>query len=448
MAVNKKLVLSCIILSLLLCLSQIMGSTMLILACLGAYLLLLAWGCMNNQAFLILLYFLPWSPLMRISPSSYSFYTFGLVLACSVNIILNNIKLKKYAVIAGILITLTTLISKSLDNSDLTFYYIIFLMMIVLFPAIQEENRTGEYAFYQVVVFLSLGVIVASLCALNYAEYANIRKYIRVDEYQTIIRRSGFYGDANFYVAQILAALGGALPLVLQEKKYPRVIFLMVIIFCLLYCGFLSGSKSFALISIMILLMWMVALLKKRGQRGLKLIVLSCFVGVAAYIATSALFSGLIEVILTRFSRSRDFNSFTTGRARLWGIYIEKIFGSFKVLLLGTGYTNVMIDGRASHSTVIQFFYQFGLLGAPVMIYWIISFFRSNLQENNKQKFFSLNQLTVFVGAFIPWLALDMLFFDEFFLIQWYMLASLKQYAGQSKDDCCDQKRITVKFRW
>ena len=78
MTANKKQLFICIALSLFLCFSQILGNTLLILACLGSYLVVLAWGCWNNQALLILLFFLPWSPLMRLSPTSYSFYTFGM----------------------------------------------------------------------------------------------------------------------------------------------------------------------------------------------------------------------------------------------------------------------------------------------------------------------------------------------------------------------------------
>lgn len=439
MSVNKKYLFSCIILSLLLCYAQITANALIRIGCLGAYLLMLGWACSHNCTLLILLFFMPWSPLMRPGPDSYSFYTFGLVLCCIISVIRNNLKLKKYSIISGLFFAITTLTSKLLDGSGLSFDYIAFLMMIVLFPVIQEEGDTLKNNFYQLVVFLSLGVIIASLCALNLAGYANIQQYIIIDEYQTIIRRSGFYGDANFYVAQILAALGGALSLILQEKKYSKVIFLMVIISFLLYCGSLSGSKSFALTSIAIFLIWIVAVLKKRGQVGRKLIVLLCFAGLAVYISMSELFGGLLDVIDTRFSRSSDFNSFTTGRADLWIMYIDELFNSFKVSLLGKGFTNIKLNERGSHSTIIQLFYQFGLVGVPIMIYWIVSFYRSNLKKMQKKECFGLNQLMVFVGTFIPWLALDLLFFDEFFLFQWYMVASLEQYADQSHGDNSEQ---------
>lgn len=431
MGMDKKSIAICVVLAMGLCLAQIMGSTVLTIACLGAYLITVAWACYRDQALPVLLFFLPWSNLLRLSPDSFSFYTVGMLMCCCIGLIRNNSHFKKYALISGVCLLLITLVSKLLDSTVLSLDYISFVMMIVFFPMIQAAGRKQKYDFYQLVVFLSLGVIVASLCALNFAEYANIRKFIRVDAYQTIVRRSGFYGDANFYAAQILAALAGALSLTTQEKNRKRMVFLIAVIIVLLYCGFLSGSKSFVLIAAMILVIWVIAILKMKGRGGTKFILLTCLVGIAVYIASSALFGGLIDVLVTRFLRTHDFDSFTTGRMTLWNSYFEEIFDDLKVFFLGRGYTNVKVNGRASHNTIIQMFYQFGIVGVPVLIYWIVSFFKSNTQKVNLRTLFNLRPLMVCVGAFVPWLALDILFFDEFFLFQWYVLIALTQVGGQ-----------------
>ena len=421
-------------------LAQIMGSTVLTIACLGAYLITVAWACYRDQALPILLFFLPWSNLLRLSPDSFSFYTVGMLMCCCIGLIRNNSHFKKYALISGVCLLLITLVSKLLDSTVLSLDYISFVMMIVFFPMIQAEGRKQKYDFYKLVIFLSLGAIVASLCAMYFAEYANIRRFIRVDKYSTIIRRSGFYGDANFYAAQILAALAGTLYLTLEEKNRKRMVFLIAIIIVLLYCGFLSGSKSFVLIAAMALLIWVVAILRMRGRRGTKFILLACLVGATAYIASSALFGGLIDVLVTRFLRTEDFDSFTTGRMTLWQSYMDELFGNIKVFFLGHGFTNVMINERASHSTAIQLFYQFGLLGVPVLIYWIISFFRINTQGANVGKVFSLRYLMIYAGVFGPWLALDLLFFDEFFLLQWYVLVALTNQGEPPKTETTDNR--------
>ena len=160
----------------------------------------------------------------------------------------------------------------------------------------------------------------------------------------------------------------------------------VVVVLFLLYCGFLSGSKSFVLVSAMLLLMWVFSVLKMRGRGGLKIVLLACFLWGMVYIATSAMFSSLIDVLVTRFATTRDLNSFTTGRIRLWNSYFNAIVSDVKVFFLGRGFTNIKINDRASHSTLIQIFYQFGLIGSPVLVYWIFSFYRNSRHKQKKHK--------------------------------------------------------------
>ena len=411
-------------LALMLCLAQIMGNTLLILACLAFYLMLAAWSCSCDFTLPILLFFLPWSPLLKMNPTGHSFYTFAMVLICLISIVKKRFYFRNYQLKAGILIVFITLLSKMLDGNFLAFDYIAFVMMIVLLPSVKEELQERKYDFYQIVFFLAFGVIIASICALLFAEFSNIQKYIKVDAYLTIIRRSGFYKDSNFYTAQILAALGGVLALLLQEKGKGRLVMLGIIAMFLLYCGFLSGSKSFVLVAAAVLLLWVIAILRMRGKGGLKVLLLVSLLLAVVFIATSTLFSGLIKVLLTRFASTKDFNSFTTGRVELWQDYIKEILGNGKVFFLGKGFTNVKVNGRGSHNTILQAFFQFGILGIVVMIYWIACFFREASQGQRKQKK-DLKTVIVFIGCFAPWLAIDALFFDELFLMQWYMLVAI-----------------------
>lgn len=430
--ISIKYVFCSIILALLLCLSHITGNTLLILGCLASYMVLVAWCCSHDFTLPILLFFLPWSPIMRLSPDSYSFYTFGLVFVCLISIFKKGGAFRIYQIKAGLLILFISLFSKLLDGSALSFDYIAFLMMVVLFPTVKEESVRQKYDFFQSVVFFSLGVIISALCAMYFADYANIRKFVRVDSYLTIIRRCGFYGDPNFYVAHILAALGGVLSLILQFNKRKYVVLLGVITLFLLYCGFLSGSKSFALISAIIILFWIFAILKLRGRAGLKVALLACSVWVCTYIASSLMFSDLIGVIITRFLNTRDLDSFTTGRIGLWKNYIGEILSNIKVFLLGKGFTNIKINGRGSHNTIIQIFYQFGLLGSIAIIYWVNCFFQNIPTISRRPTHFNLKLFMVAVGCFAPWLAIDALFFDEFFLLQMYMCLAINE-LGQNE---------------
>lgn len=424
--INKKYLISSIAIVLTLCFAHVIGNRLMILACLAAYMFLAAWCCCDDFTLPILLFFLPWSPIMRLSPGSYSFYTFGMVMICVISVVKKRFHLKRYQITAGVILLFLTLLSKLLEGNSLTFDYIAFMMMIVLFPTVHEEERKYKYDFYQIVIFLSFGVVIASLCAMYCAEYYNIRQFIRVDSYLTIIRRCGFYGDPNFYVAQILAALGGTLSLTLKDIKKKQLILLGIITLFLFYCGMLSGSKSFVLVAAVILMIWIIAILSMRKRTALKIVLLSCVVGVAVFVASSVMFSGLIEVITTRFSFAKDVDSFTTGRTELWWSYFEVLFEDPKTFLLGKGITNIKVNARASHSTIIQIFYQLGLLGSPVLIYWIICYFRRSEQRGIRR--LGLGELMVVTGAFMPWLAIDAMLFDEFFLFPWYVIVAIKSF--------------------
>ena len=441
MTLKKNYLIASVVIALLLCLAQIMGSKILILACLGGYLLLVGWACAQDYTLPILLFFLPWSPIMRLSPTDFSFYTFGMVLICCISIMKKRLSFRKYQIKAGIWLLFLTLLSKLLDGSSLAFAYMAFMMMIVLFPAVKEESDKEKYGFLQVVIFFSIGIIIASLCAMNFAGYSNIRKYITVHEYLTIVRRCGFYGDPNFYTAQVLAALSGALALILQEKKTVNQVFLVILFALLMYCGMLSGSKSFAIVAAILILLWIVAIFKMKGRAGLKFVLIVFLIIGAVFFATSVVFSGLIQVIVTRFSATKDLNSFTTGRVDLWLSYFRELFGEIKVFFLGKGLTNIKVNGRGSHNSIIQMVYQVGMLGMPIMIYWIVCFWRESFVDKKRMSFFDIKILMILIGCFFPWMAIDILFFDEFFLLQWYALLAMISAEPIVKQQTMEQEK-------
>ena len=98
MQIKKSYLTLNILLVLMLCVAQVFGSTIMILACLAGFLLLVGWGCSQNYTLPILLFFLPWSPVLRTSPLGYSFFTFGLILVCGISIIKKRFKFRKYPV--------------------------------------------------------------------------------------------------------------------------------------------------------------------------------------------------------------------------------------------------------------------------------------------------------------------------------------------------------------
>ena len=428
---NHAYMISSIAIALLLCIAQVRASNLLILACLGAFTLLMCWSSIQNRTLPLLLFFIPWAPLLRFSPSTFSFYTLNLVLICVIGVIKKWRHFKRYHIVAGILLLFTTLLAKLLDGSRLAMDYICFMMLVFLFPVVAYETKENRYDFTDVVVYFSAGVILASLCAQQLATYPNIAKYIRVDSYSSILRRCGFYGDPNFFVAQVTAALSGCLILLLQKKKGRRW-FIGGLSILLMYCGFLSGSKSFVLVVGAMLLIWMVQLMTLRGQSKMKITLIVFAIVAAVYISTSVLFEGLINVIMLRLSSGTTLDDFTTGRIALWTNYIDELLNNIKVLLLGKGFTNVKVNGRASHNTIIQTFFQFGVVGIPILLGWCYCFFREHLQAYRSVRIEKLKLLILLCGLGVPWLAIDILFFDEFFLWQWFMVVGVQAIAKDS----------------
>ena len=73
----------CLLTCLLLVLAQTVGNGFLLLLVLIGCLLLAALACRQGLAIPVLLFFLPWSPLMKLAPGRISFYTIGLLICCA-----------------------------------------------------------------------------------------------------------------------------------------------------------------------------------------------------------------------------------------------------------------------------------------------------------------------------------------------------------------------------
>lgn len=64
---------SCVAISVVLCYGQISNSKAVIGLCLLAFLGVVVLACRKNAVLAVLLYFLPWSPLLRLDNKSFSF---------------------------------------------------------------------------------------------------------------------------------------------------------------------------------------------------------------------------------------------------------------------------------------------------------------------------------------------------------------------------------------
>ena len=423
---------SCIGITAGICVGQILGKQLITLFMLLMFLILVVIAAWQKEITPILLFFLPWSTILKLSPESVSFFTIALLLSCGIRTIKFRFSLKFKCLMLAMFILSETLLVKCINNSDITFDYLMFIFMLFFFPImIGEIDNTVDYKI--LTFFFSCGIICAALSAKKFANYPNIENYINVYKWNGIIRFSGYYGDSNFYSAQISAALSGTLLLILENEKWKDKIISVLLSLVLLFCGLMSASKTFVFVTIITGAVWAITALSIKNSKNIRV---SLLLGIGlslGYIFSSSVFSNLLKVIVLRFSNISDVSSLTTGRTELWAMYLQSFIDDLRLLLLGNGYTDIKLYGWGSHNTIIQSIYQFGIIGSTLLIFW----FKACMEEVTKGK--SLKNSTkyimiIMIGAYFPWMALDMLYFDEFFLIPLYTIAGCSYFFARNNE--------------
>ena len=92
---------------------------------------------------------------------------------------------------------------------------------------------------------------------------------------------------------------------------------------------------------------------------------------------------------------------------------------SYKLLLLGQGLTKSLVHGSASHNTIIQIVFQLGIIGGCMLFVWMLNYYKL-LITSRPRRGSLLAVLALGIGIFLPWLSIDLLMFDEFFLMPVY----------------------------
>lgn len=409
----------CLVISGAVCYAHILGNTVVLALCLIAFLAYNVYACFKSTIFPVLLYFLPWSPLLKIDINGYSFFTFALIFACLFYFIKGKLSLSVYQVILTSVMVALTIIAKTVQGNSISNSYFVFILMLLLFPCITSKAK-NRLSFYYITLFFSFGIIAAALSAQQIAGFPNISQYIKVDSYLTITRLSGYYPDPNFYSAHITACLAGVMLLLSREKKASHRLLLAVISVVLLYCGLLSASKAFIVITACLFFIWIPSLLEKqnRGSAAIKVFVGLLCAGVI--VLSSTAFQELFKIIDTRFSYASNVSEFTTGRTDIWYAYIDELTHNPILTIFGEGFSNVIIGKKSSHNTIIQGVFQFGLIGFPFLIAWILITIKNLISQTAHTKLHFLYILLMCVGIVLPWMALDIIFFDELFLLPVY----------------------------
>lgn len=419
----------CLLACLLLVLAQTIGNGFLLLLVLIGCLLLAALACRQGLAIPVLLFFLPWSPLMKLAPGRISFYTIGLLICCALALAQDGMRLTVRQVVLAESLMALTLTAKILQTGSITNDYLMFVFMLLLFPCIARSCPRAT-SFRCATMFFAGGIFSAAILARLVAHYPNISRYIIVESYLTVTRLSGFYGDPNFYSAHVTACLAGVLVLLSRETEKGRQILLAAVSVALLYCGLLSASKTFVLTVACLFLFWLPILLERGNYGSARTRLLFGVLCAVAFVLVSPAFRQVIRIIGARFTEGEGLAGLTTNRTTLWLQYLTAFVHDIPLTLFGAGYTSVNLFRKASHNTLIQAVYQFGILGIPLLLVWMWNMLADMFPESDKPLAGWKYTVLLCVGSFLPWMALDILQYDEFFLLPVYVLLGVAHVAG------------------
>ena len=214
-----------------------------------------------------------------------------------------------------------------------------------------------------------------------------------------------------------------------RERQRSRQIVWLGVMMVLIYCGMLSASKSFVIVLACLFFVW-VPILLARGNVKRGTAILAGVACAAAVMLLSAAVQDLLHMVMSRFSNASNVSDLTTHRSEIWRMYLHDLSYDPVLMLLGSGFTSVTLRMKASHNTIIQGVFQFGLIGLPVLCTWLVmTLKRASGRSGCRKNAF----LLMCVGVVLPWMALDILFFDEFFLLPVYAVIGAGYAASGSE---------------
>ena len=390
--------------------AQALGVSSFIIIAILAFLALVIFSN-DEHTIPLLLFFMPFSTIIKLSPESISFSSVAIALVFVIKLLKHYDKPMPTRLIISVCgLGVISLIANLLGGYGVSLGFLMFFGMLFAFPLMTFWAK-DRLRLESCVLYYSLGILLATVLSFAFSENDNLLSYIVVMKDQQIVRHCGFYGDPNFYASQIVTATGLQLLIISKREKGTLINFLLAL--ALTACGAVSVSKSYVLCLAAVVVAWLFCLPRSRVRRRI-LLSFAVLTAVAAILIACGLFSGIIDQYIDRFSESKDLASLTTNRVNLWIDYLRFFLDNPMDLLIGQGYANVFAGNltKASHNTLIQCVYQFGLLGSAVLLAWFFSTVR--MLKGGRVKASCV--IVLLLSCFSMWMGLDFLFFDDFFL--------------------------------
>ena len=127
----------------------------------------------------LMLFYLPWSPVLKISPGSISFFTIVAVLVFFKLVFIEKFSISKKTIAIVILLVILTAFAKVIFLHSFSLDYFVFFMMLLLF-SIYCKKYHKSLSFPVSSYFFTFGIISACFAALNLMNLPHMQEYINV----------------------------------------------------------------------------------------------------------------------------------------------------------------------------------------------------------------------------------------------------------------------------
>ena len=243
--------------------------------------------------------------------------------------------------------------------------YVLLILIVELFFLREELD------FVFLIRALSILLIVSYICSIPFIFYnAGIVVYHDGD----IKRYHGFIPHEN--AVSIISALFISLNILLYFKRKISVWEMGIYVGSLTIMGFLTKSKSFMVLFIVIAIYYFVRMFIINWKNAL---IQLAIVAAAGGLVTVCFYDKVYDYISRfwlYFSDSSFWDMITTGRITIWSYSINLWVSSFESIMIGNGGGYVMPKYPSPHNAFIDFLLRFGLLGflvfASLIVYFVI----------------------------------------------------------------------------
>lgn len=302
-----------------------------------------------------------------VTPEGVSYYTFLMFLYIGVKLI------EEKSVQWIVVFFAFFVVSVELFRSDFHFNETMKLIGNVLFIgcAMREIMGFSDEEKERLCVAFIWAVLISSVMRFFDNEYFRISAFtnplltITYNSGNDIIRFSGLYDDPNYYTVNLITAL--CLIVILNYRDRTSKLFCVFSAAALMYFGTLTYSKSFLLLLLFPVFMFMYAN-NRTGRNDIQIISFAMIAGAAAVVL-------LInpDYLTGMQQRLEDGNTLTTGRAEVWVEYLDYVYNHPDVMLFGKGVGAETFKALAAHNSYVDILYHLGVVGGFLLIVCIIS---------------------------------------------------------------------------